>query len=248
MPINMKFVEGTKAFAGQKAYTKQEAMDHFRRTAEVATQAVHLPVGRRQQRGVHRVAGPRRRGGHALLGRAVRPRDLEGRDSGLRQAGRRRVPAVARDRRRQEHRERQRAPEAGASVVRVLRRQVGRRVGIAEGETGKAGMKPSERSFSPSAFTLSARRFSVGSASRRRSPSRGRCRRSTAHAPRSMPISAVPVSVMSQEASPGALATPLRGPVDRRAAERALRGAGQLEIVGAGRAERALARCCRSAR
>jgi tagatose 1,6-diphosphate aldolase len=30
MPINMKFVEGTKAFGGQKAYTKQEAMDHFR--------------------------------------------------------------------------------------------------------------------------------------------------------------------------------------------------------------------------
>src|SRR5688572_30187325 len=46
MPINMTFVEGTKAFAGQKAYTKQEAMDHFRRTAEVATKPfIYLSAG-----------------------------------------------------------------------------------------------------------------------------------------------------------------------------------------------------------
>src|SRR5688500_7907664 len=46
MPINMTFVEGTKAFAGQKAYTKQEAMDHFRRTAEVATRPfIYLSAG-----------------------------------------------------------------------------------------------------------------------------------------------------------------------------------------------------------
>src|SRR5687768_18450141 len=30
MPINMKFVEGAKIFGGQKAYSRQEAMDHFR--------------------------------------------------------------------------------------------------------------------------------------------------------------------------------------------------------------------------
>jgi len=46
MPINMKFVEGTKAFAGQKAYSKQEALDHFRRTAEVATRPfIYLSAG-----------------------------------------------------------------------------------------------------------------------------------------------------------------------------------------------------------
>jgi tagatose 1,6-diphosphate aldolase len=46
MPINMKFVEGTKAFAGEKAYTRQEAMDHFRRTAEVATRPfIYLSAG-----------------------------------------------------------------------------------------------------------------------------------------------------------------------------------------------------------
>ncbi len=46
MPINMKFVEGAKAFAGQKAYSKTEAMDHFRRTAEVATRPfIYLSAG-----------------------------------------------------------------------------------------------------------------------------------------------------------------------------------------------------------
>ena len=111
VPINMKFVEGTKSFGGTSAYTKQQAMDAFRKTAEVVDQAVHLPVGRRQQRRVHRDAGAGRRGRHPLLGRALRPRDVEGRHPDLREAGSGRVPQVARDRRREEHRQRQRAPE-----------------------------------------------------------------------------------------------------------------------------------------
>jgi tagatose 1,6-diphosphate aldolase len=46
MPINMKCVEGTKAFGGEKAYTKQEALDHFRRTADVATKPfIYLSAG-----------------------------------------------------------------------------------------------------------------------------------------------------------------------------------------------------------
>ena len=46
VPVNMKFVEGTKAFGGQKAYTKQEAMDHFRRSAAVATRPfIYLSAG-----------------------------------------------------------------------------------------------------------------------------------------------------------------------------------------------------------
>ena len=96
VPINMKFVEGSKRVGGQNAYTKKEAMDHFRRAADVSHQAVHLSVGRRQQRGVHRGARAGRRSRHAVLGRAVRPRHLEGRDRDLRQAGRRRLPHVAR--------------------------------------------------------------------------------------------------------------------------------------------------------
>jgi len=46
VPINMKFVDGAKAFAGQKAYSKQEAMDHFRRAAGVATRPfIYLSAG-----------------------------------------------------------------------------------------------------------------------------------------------------------------------------------------------------------
>ena len=37
VPINLKFVEGTKAFAGEKAYTKQEAMEHFRESAKATS-------------------------------------------------------------------------------------------------------------------------------------------------------------------------------------------------------------------
>jgi tagatose 1,6-diphosphate aldolase len=46
VPINMKYVEGAKAYGGQKAYTKTEAMDHFRRAADVATKPfIYLSAG-----------------------------------------------------------------------------------------------------------------------------------------------------------------------------------------------------------
>ena len=46
VPVNLKFVEGTKAFGGQKAYTKKEALDHFRRAADVATKPfIYLSAG-----------------------------------------------------------------------------------------------------------------------------------------------------------------------------------------------------------
>ena len=46
VPVNMKFVEGTKAFGGQRAYSKQEAMDHFRRSADAATKPfIYLSAG-----------------------------------------------------------------------------------------------------------------------------------------------------------------------------------------------------------
>src|ERR1051325_762233 len=37
VPVNMKFVEGSKSYGGQKAYSKAEAMEHFRKAAAVAT-------------------------------------------------------------------------------------------------------------------------------------------------------------------------------------------------------------------
>jgi tagatose 1,6-diphosphate aldolase len=46
VPVNMKFVEGAKAYGGQRAYSKQEAMDHFRRAAGVATRPfIYLSAG-----------------------------------------------------------------------------------------------------------------------------------------------------------------------------------------------------------
>jgi tagatose 1,6-diphosphate aldolase len=46
VPVNMKFVEGAQAFGGQKAYTKHEAMAHFRRAAEVSTRPfIYLSAG-----------------------------------------------------------------------------------------------------------------------------------------------------------------------------------------------------------
>jgi tagatose 1,6-diphosphate aldolase len=46
VPVNMKYVEGTQSYAGQKAYSNQEAMEHFHRAAAVATRPfIYLSAG-----------------------------------------------------------------------------------------------------------------------------------------------------------------------------------------------------------
>lgn len=46
VPINMKFVEGARVASGPHAYSRQEAMDHFRRSADVATKPfIYLSAG-----------------------------------------------------------------------------------------------------------------------------------------------------------------------------------------------------------
>ncbi|HLY97749.1 MAG TPA: tagatose 1,6-diphosphate aldolase [Candidatus Angelobacter sp.] len=46
IPVNMKFVEGAKSFGGQKAYSKQEAMEHFRSAASVTKKPfIYLSAG-----------------------------------------------------------------------------------------------------------------------------------------------------------------------------------------------------------
>ena len=46
VPVNMKFVEGARTSGGVKAYSKQEAMDAFRRSADVATRPfIYLSAG-----------------------------------------------------------------------------------------------------------------------------------------------------------------------------------------------------------
>jgi tagatose 1,6-diphosphate aldolase len=46
VPVNMKFVEGARIYAGHKAYSKQEAMDLFRKAAGVASKPfIYLSAG-----------------------------------------------------------------------------------------------------------------------------------------------------------------------------------------------------------
>jgi tagatose 1,6-diphosphate aldolase len=46
VPVNMKFVEGSGVYAGQKAYSKQEAMDLFRKAAGVTNKPfIYLSAG-----------------------------------------------------------------------------------------------------------------------------------------------------------------------------------------------------------
>ncbi len=46
VPVNMKFVEGTKSFAGKKAYTRQEAIDLFHKAAAATTKPfIYLSAG-----------------------------------------------------------------------------------------------------------------------------------------------------------------------------------------------------------
>jgi tagatose 1,6-diphosphate aldolase len=46
VPVNMKFVEGAKSYAGQKAYSRKEAADLFHKAAHVATKPfIYLSAG-----------------------------------------------------------------------------------------------------------------------------------------------------------------------------------------------------------
>lgn len=46
VPINANFVEGSSVYKGQKAYTRQEALGHFRRAVDVATKPfIYLSAG-----------------------------------------------------------------------------------------------------------------------------------------------------------------------------------------------------------
>ena len=143
MPINMKFVEGARVFGGQTAYTKQEAMDHFRRTAEVATRPfIYLSAGVSNAEFTESLdlaaeAGTRFSG--VLCGRATWKDGIPvfGKQGGAA------FRSWLEKRRREEHRERERAPEAGASVVRVLRGEVRRRAQV--GMAGAVGRPPPVR-------------------------------------------------------------------------------------------------------
>ena len=88
VPINAEYVEGSSVFKGQKAYYARRSADAFPRSRGDRRQAVHLSERGREQRAVHRIAAHGRGSRHGFLRRALRPRHLERRHPGLRQAGR----------------------------------------------------------------------------------------------------------------------------------------------------------------
>src|SRR5665213_2064116 len=46
VPINAEFVEGSSVYKGEKAYSMSEALDHFRKSAAVATKPfIYLSAG-----------------------------------------------------------------------------------------------------------------------------------------------------------------------------------------------------------
>ena len=103
IPINMKFVEGAKCFAGQKAYSKKEAMDWFNKAATAATKPfIYLSAGVSNAEFTESLELAAE-SGVKFNGRPMRTRDLERRHPDLREAGREGVRPVAAFGRREEH-------------------------------------------------------------------------------------------------------------------------------------------------
>ena len=103
VPVNMKFVEGVKCFAGQKAYTKKEAIDLFHQAANVATKPfIYLSAGVSNAE-FSETLELAVRIWREVQRRVMRARDLERRDSDLCEARCRGFPFVAGDRRGKEH-------------------------------------------------------------------------------------------------------------------------------------------------
>ena len=121
VPINMKYVEGTQVLRrNRRLHASSRRWMRSGKPPRCPTKPfIYLSAGvsNAEFSETLELAGE---AGTRLLRRAVRPRDLEGRHPDLREAGTGRVPEVARDRRREEHRQRQRTPQAGAPLVRVL--------------------------------------------------------------------------------------------------------------------------------
>ena len=87
IPVNMKFVGRDPQLPGNEGLHEGGGDSLLPPGRRRGAEAVHLPVGRGEQRRVHRVAGAGHRVGRRVRGRPVRPGDLEGGHSGVRHAG-----------------------------------------------------------------------------------------------------------------------------------------------------------------
>ena len=117
VPIVMEFVEGHPGLQGRKSLHPQGSLAAFPRRRRHDPQAVYLSLRRRLQPCLHRNAGARRRVGHQVQRRSLRPCDLERRHRHLRQAGRKSLPRLAGNHRRREHQRRQQWPESCQPLV-----------------------------------------------------------------------------------------------------------------------------------
>ena len=88
VPVNMAYVAGSKACKGESAYTRDQAKEHFRRAAAAAKKPfIYLSAGVSNEVFLEtlELGGRNRR---EFFRRSVRPRHLEGRHPGIREAGR----------------------------------------------------------------------------------------------------------------------------------------------------------------
>ena len=85
VPVQMEFVQGTKAFKGEVRVYPQRSFAALPGCGHLDPQAFHLSFRGRKQFRLHRNPGVGGRERHHLQRRALRPRDLEGRHCDLRQ-------------------------------------------------------------------------------------------------------------------------------------------------------------------
>ena len=85
VPINAEFVEG-RAYTRVRRPTPGGGARALPRSRRGGPQAVYLSERRREQRAIHGIAAHGGGSGHGLFRRALRPRHLEGRHPGVRQA------------------------------------------------------------------------------------------------------------------------------------------------------------------
>ncbi len=124
VPVNMAYVQGSKACKGESAYTRDQAKEHFRRAAAAAKKPfIYLSAGVSNEVFLEtlELAGET---GVNFSGVSVRARHLEGCHSGLCEAGSEGARGLARRSGREEYQERERSPQSGQAVVRILRRFV----------------------------------------------------------------------------------------------------------------------------
>ena len=125
MPVNMKFVEGAQAFGGRRR-TEQEAKEHFRRSAEVATRPfIYLSAGVSNEKfneSLELAAEAGTRFSGVLCGRATWKDGISVYGKSGAEAFRKWLEA-----RREQHQQRERETQGGETVVQFLRGDAGTR-------------------------------------------------------------------------------------------------------------------------